>query len=140
MQCFSGYFNWGKMRQFLILGCTACGLAVVFGAFAAHGLKATLSPGALATFQIGVDYQFYHGLALLVVGLSGFHAKTQTLLQVAGLFFTLGIVLFCGSLYGLSVMNWYRLGPVTPVGGLLFILGWGLMATHFLKNSALPPN
>lgn len=128
------------MRQFLILGCATCGLAVIFGAFAAHGLKATLAPAALATFRTGVDYQFYHGLALLVVGLSGFHANTPKLLQLAGLSFTLGIVLFCGSLYGLSVLGWYRLGPVTPVGGLLFILGWGLMATHFLKNTAPPPS
>jgi len=79
-------------------------------------------------------------LALLVVGLSGFHANTPKLLQLAGLSFALGIVLFCGSLYGLSVMGWYSLGPVTPVGGLLFILGWGLMATHFLKNTAPRPS
>ena len=124
------------MRYFLVLGALGCGLSVVLGAFAAHGLKGSLPPASIATFSTGVTYQFYHSIGLLVIGLTALHYPETRLLSIAGILFIVGIVLFSGSLYGLSVFKWTFLGPVTPLGGLSFIIGWGLMVTHFLKHDA----
>ena len=123
------------MRYFLVLGALGCGVAVMLGAFAAHGLKGQLPPASIATFNTGVTYQFYHSLGLLALGLSGLHYGEQRVLKIAGYSFAAGIVLFSGSLYGLSLFKWTFLGPVTPLGGLSFILGWGLMVSHFLMHS-----
>lgn len=103
-------------------------LAVGIGAFGAHGLKPLLSADQLRTFQTGVEYHFYHTLALgLVAAL--LHFGRKKLLAYAGMAFGVGIVLFSGSLYALSIgpslqlsVSW--LGPITPLGGLAFILGW----------------
>lgn len=113
-------------------------MAVLLGAFAAHGLKAQLDAHSLETFRTGVDYQFKHSLALILVGICGWQGKSSRPLTSAGWAFVSGIVLFCGSLYGLSLLKWAWLGPVTPLGGLSFILGWGLMAAHFLKMPQRP--
>lgn len=108
-------------------------LAVVLGAFGAHGLKGKLSETALRTYQTGVDYHIYHALALFGIGLFLLQQKTvvttfintpsQTL-QLAAIFMILGICLFCGSLYGLALGGPKILGPITPLGGLCFICGW----------------
>lgn len=100
-------------------------LAVILGAFGAHGLKGVISDTMLAVWQTGVQYHFYHVLALLAVGLlmkSG--GLSRSLLIAAGGLFALGIVLFCGSLYGLALGGPRWLGPITPLGGTLFILAW----------------
>lgn len=126
------------MRAFLVIGCLSGAMSVLLGAFAAHGLKAQLDPHALSTFHTGVDYQFKHSLALILLGLSGWYGKVSSSLKGAAWAFVSGIVLFSGSLYGLSLLKWFWLGPVTPLGGLSFILGWGLMTVHFLKTPKNP--
>ena len=104
-------------------------LAVALGAFGAHGLKKLVPADTIQTFQTGVHYQMVHALALLLTGL--FYEKcSQKLLQLAGIFFITGILLFSGSLYLLTVFRaseitgWERIGIVTPIGGLAFIAGW----------------
>ncbi|MGV3547709.1 MAG: DUF423 domain-containing protein [Pedobacter sp.] len=103
-------------------------LAVVLGAFGAHGLKSIVEPNQLETWQKGVEYQFYHTFAILY--LSTFARYKNKLIALSFLFFSLGIVLFSGSLYLLAIKDAYELsfarylGPVTPIGGLAFILGW----------------
>ncbi len=102
-------------------------LAVVLGAFGAHGLKPLLSSDMLAAYETGVRYHFYHMVVLLVLGFVA--QSTDKLLHRAATFFTLGIILFSGSLYGLALSSisgnvWSWLGPVTPVGGVCFITGW----------------
>jgi len=103
-------------------------LAVGLGAFGAHGLKAVLSESSLAVYRTGIDYHFYHTTALLVVGYIYQHHPSRWL-RIAGYCFLIGIICFSGSLYLLSTqdvlgvsMRW--LGPVTPIGGLFFIVGW----------------
>lgn len=114
------------MIQFL-LACAALSgfLAVGLGAFAAHGLKARLAPELLTTFQTGVHYQMYHALALIgVIVLIKLYGQ-QNWLQSAAFLFIIGTLLFSGSLYGLALggpSHW--LGPITPMGGLCFLLGW----------------
>ena len=115
------------MKLFLALGALFMAAAVVSGAFGAHGLKGKLSPELMVAFKTAVDYQIYHALALLALGLTVGVYNESTLLSVAGAFFILGIVLFSGSLYGLALTGMKWLGPVTPIGGLSFIIGWVLM-------------
>ncbi len=112
-------------------------IAVILGAFGAHKLKEFISAEDLAIYETGVRYQFYHTFALLVVAIL-LHINHSSLLNKCGYAFAAGIVLFSGSLYGLSLrnlsevnLNW--LGPITPLGGLFLILGWLLLFVS-LKN------
>ena len=114
-------------RTFLLIGSLAGALGVALGAFGAHGLRGRLSPDMLAVFETGVRYHMYHALALLVVSalmprLDGW------LIHAAGWSFTIGIVLFSGSLYLLALTGVRTLGAITPLGGVAFILGWAFLA------------
>ena len=115
-------------RLFFGLGALFGGLGVGLGAFGAHALRATLSTQDLATFEIGVRYQMYHALALLAVGWAAARWPGQASLTVAGWAFVLGILVFSGSLYVLVLTGQRWLGAVTPLGGLAFMVGWGLLA------------
>ncbi len=108
----------------------ACGslfaaLAVAAGAFGAHMLKPILDPPMLAVFETAVRYQMYHALGMIAVGMVG---QVFGCLQVAraGWCFAAGIFLFCGSLYGVSLLGIRWLGAMTPIGGLAFMTGWSL--------------
>ena len=123
-------------RQRGIWGVLFCGTAVILGAFGAHLLENILSEDALQSYTVGVRYQFFHGLALLFLILD----KHRFAKQVA-FFFVIGILLFSGSIYGLSLSIYASstfvtklLGPVTPIGGLLLILGWLAMLLGFLRS------
>lgn len=109
------------LRLAAILG----GLAVALGAFAAHGMKAHYEPAQLTTFETGVRYQMYHALALgLCAALGAVGWRTGR----AAIAFLVGIALFSGSLYGLVWLDARWLGPVTPIGGVAFLVGWLLLA------------
>jgi uncharacterized membrane protein YgdD (TMEM256/DUF423 family) len=120
-------------RLFLLLGSLSGFTAVVLGAFAAHGLRGRLTEEMLNVFEVGVRYQIYHALAMILVALA-FSRWPRGEFSVAGWFFLFGTVVFSGSLYalGLSGIRW--LGAVTPVGGLAFLLGWLSMAWGALKG------
>jgi uncharacterized membrane protein YgdD (TMEM256/DUF423 family) len=110
-------------RALLALGGLSAFLAVALGAMAAHGLKASLAPEALATFEIGVRYQMYHALAMIAAGLV--HAiRPLKAIAVSGGLFALGTVLFSGSLYLIVLCGVRALGIVTPFGGVAFLAGW----------------
>lgn len=113
-------------RTFLWIGALSAFIGVGFGAFGAHGLRARLSPEMLAVFETGVRYQMYHSFAILVVALAAARLDGR-LLHAAGWAFTTGIVLFSGSLYALALTGVTILGAVTPLGGLGFLIGWGLL-------------
>ena len=113
-------------------------VAVIIGAFGAHGLKGKIAPEALVSFDTGVKYQFYHVFALLATG-SFFSQNPSKYLSYAAWFFAVGIVLFSGSIYFLSTREIHGLqstliGIVTPIGGVFFIGGWALLAFVFSKN------
>lgn len=112
------------MHTFLVLGAVFAGLAVALGAFAAHALRDRVAPDKLAVFQTGVQYQMYHGLALLAVGVLAAMKGAPPLLLWAGWLFTVGIVLFSGSLYALTGSRTRAIGIITPFGGLAFLAGW----------------
>src|SRR5882724_1071821 len=115
-------------RTFLLLGAVLGFLGVTFGAFGAHALRSRLSPEMLAVFETGVRYQMYHTFAVLIVAAAIGHIGTARLLVMAGWFFIAGILLFSGSLYALALTNVGILGAVTPIGGLLFLIGWACLA------------
>ncbi|MCG6230564.1 DUF423 domain-containing protein [Vibrio furnissii] len=118
-----------QSKSLLTLGGLFSGVAVALGAFAAHGLKATLSPYLLGVFQTGVQYQFIHATALIACGillqLSGTE-KARNYFSRAAICFIIGIFCFSGSLYALALTGVKWFGPITPMGGLLFMIGWGL--------------
>ncbi|MCD6062206.1 MAG: hypothetical protein K0R82_117 [Flavipsychrobacter sp.] len=126
-------------KQALITGVLFSALAVILGAFGAHGLKPLLTPEQLQTFETGVKYEFYHGLALLATGIiySSFPLK---LIKAASTCFIIGIVLFSGSLYAMTALKLQGdvglggLGILTPIGGLFFITGWLLMLLGIVRK------
>lgn len=111
----------------LIVGAAYGFLAVAFGAFGSHALRARLSPDLLAIFRTGVEYHFYHALALLAVGVFAL-LRPSGLLSASGVCFALGVLVFSGSLYALALSGVRVLGAITPIGGLLFLAGWVLLA------------
>ncbi|MCA9796861.1 MAG: DUF423 domain-containing protein [Candidatus Eremiobacteraeota bacterium] len=113
------------MKHWLTVGAILGGISVLLGAFGAHALKEILVPERLVTYETAVRYQFYHALALLAVG--GFSADNVWAGR-AGALFTLGIVLFAGSLYLLCATGLTMLGAITPLGGLSFMAGWICLA------------
>jgi uncharacterized membrane protein YgdD (TMEM256/DUF423 family) len=108
-------------------GAVAGLLAVALGAFAAHALRLRLAPDMLTVFETGARYQMYHAFALLAAAWGWSRWRTRAFCA-AGLFFGIGIVLFCGSLYALAWSNVKWLGAITPVGGLAFLAGWACLA------------
>ncbi|HCS66141.1 MAG TPA: DUF423 domain-containing protein [Cellvibrio sp.] len=112
------------VRFFLIIAALSGFFAVIVGAFAAHGLKKMLAPEMIEVVKTGVQYQMYHALVLLLVGLWLSHKPDISGLKAGGLAFILGTLLFSGSLYALALGAPRWLGPVTPLGGLCFLLGW----------------
>lgn len=105
----------------LLTGSFFCMLSVMLGAFAAHGLKSRLTEYSLGVFKTAAEYQMVHGLALIAVAIL---IKWGINLTMAGGFFIAGTLLFSGSLYLLALSGMKWLGPITPLGGLCFIIGW----------------
>ncbi|VAV83475.1 FIG00018398: hypothetical regulator [hydrothermal vent metagenome] len=123
-------------KKILIAGSVLGFLAVVLGAFAAHGLENSITKDAIETFQTGVRYQMYHAIVLLFVGgTTLLNAKTKKWMYY---FVVLGVLLFSGSIYGLATneltsFDFKTIGFVTPIGGLLLIISWVLMLIDFIK-------
>ena len=115
-------------RTFLLIGAVLGFLGVAFGAFGAHALRNRLSPEMLAVFETAVRYQMYHAFAVLIVSAAIGHIGTARLLVIAGWSFFAGILLFSGSLYALALTGVGILGAITPVGGVLFLIGWACLA------------
>ena len=112
-------------------------LAVIFGAFGAHLLKKIFSVDQLSSFETGIKYQMYHALLILMLS---FNLNLESSLEKSMLFcFMIGTFLFSFSIYGLCISaakgkKFKILGPITPLGGLFLVIGWGLLIYHFIKN------
>lgn len=118
-----------------ILGC----IAVIFGALGAHALKEVLLPEQLQSFETGVRYQMYHAIAILVLAVVVKNKSSKLLLTTVNLFFW-GVVLFSGSIYLLTLKHIIAAdflkfaGPITPIGGIILVLGWVLLIWEGLKK------
>lgn len=126
-------------KFFLITGSLLGALSVALGAFGAHSLKKIISPEAVATFETGVRYQFYHTFALFLIAVL-YEKFTNKWLVWAGNSFLAGIILFSGSLYLLALLNassnvgLRKIGIITPFGGLFFIAGWLFLMWGLLRK------
>jgi uncharacterized membrane protein YgdD (TMEM256/DUF423 family) len=113
--------------RLILLGASFAGIAVAGGAFGAHMLKPVLDSAMLGAFETGVRYQMYHGLALcLLAGLGARYPKSRV--AAVGWLFVIGVALFSGSLYVLSLSGMRWVGAFTPIGGTALIAGWALLA------------
>lgn len=116
-------------KGLLKIGAVMSAFAVALGAFGAHGLKKLVSAESVAVFDTGVRYQIYHSLAILIVGILAERFSSKNIIR-AGYSFLIGIFLFSGSLYVLTffkaqgVVGLSGIGIITPIGGMIFILGW----------------
>ncbi len=120
-------------RIFLAIASILGGLSVALGAFASHALKEKLTERALEIWKTGTQYQMYHVLALILVALLLTRTENpDPLLNTSGIAFIIGIALFSGSLYALSLSGIKWLGAITPLGGVAFIIGWGCLAVSAL--------
>ena len=119
-------------KLFIQLAAINGALAVMIGAFGAHALKVRLTPELLSVYETGVQYHFWHSLALLAVGLLAFQLPDSRALMASGIAFIVGIILFSGSLYLLAStdirqLGFMPVGLITPFGGISFIIGWLLL-------------
>lgn len=121
------------LRAPLVLGALFAMLAVMAGAFGAHGLRSVVSARALEVFQTAVTYQVYHAIGLILIALLAGFGLHRRLLKLAAGFFLAGILMFSGSLYLLVLTELRWIGPITPIGGVCFMVGWALVLAAGLK-------
>jgi uncharacterized membrane protein YgdD (TMEM256/DUF423 family) len=121
-------------KIFIVLASLNAALAVGLGAFGAHSLRDKLPADLLNTYQTGVQYHFYHALGLFAVAFVASQLPSSALVKWSGWLMLIGIILFSGSLYGLTLSGIRWLGVVTPLGGVAFITAWLLLAWAVFKG------
>ncbi|MCM3668824.1 DUF423 domain-containing protein [Mesobacillus maritimus] len=121
------------MKLFIIIGAVNAFLAVALGAFGAHGLEGKVEPKYLETWKTGVTYQMFHAVGLLIIGILLGNIPASSALTWSGWLMTVGIVLFSGSLYVLTLTKISMLGAITPLGGVSFLVAWVLLIIAAVK-------
>ena len=124
-------------KRIVISGLVLLILAIILGAYGAHGLKKHLTIEQLNSFEVGIRYQFYQAIALLTIGLNA--DKFKFSLNRFLLYSIIGIILFSGSIYFLSIASIFNLnksliGPITPIGGLFLIINWSILVYKIIKK------
>lgn len=122
------------MKLFIIIGAINAFLAVALGAFGAHGLEGKVEPKYLETWETGVKYQMYHALGLIAIGIISGNVSPGPLLSWSGWLMLIGIILFSGSLYVLTLSGIKVLGAITPFGGVAFLVSWVLLIVFAAKH------
>lgn len=120
------------LKTGLLLGIVFSGLSVVLGAFGAHALKDKISEYYMGVYDKGVLYQMFHSISIIVVSILN-HSLEKVELDSSIYLFSIGILLFSGSLYLLAITGHKWLGAITPIGGTLFIAGWFILFMKILK-------
>lgn len=123
--------------MWLGLGAVVALLAVAAGAFGAHGLRETLEPRALEVFETAARYQMYHAIGLVLIGAIAHTATQRRWLNIAGAAMTIGVVVFCGSLYALALGAPKLMGAIAPIGGASFMLGWLALAIFAFRRRSV---
>ncbi len=121
-------------RLAILLGAGNAVLAILLGAFAAHAVRDSLSAKMLSVFHTAVDYHLYHALGLIIVGLLINQRPNNRLLNASVVTMLMGIIIFCGSLYALSLTGLTWLGMITPFGGIALVVAWALVLLAFIKQ------
>jgi len=120
------------MKNLAVCSAMSGFIAVAFGAFGAHALRASVAPEMLAVWETAMQYQMFHALALLCIVVAG-SRRPNKLLYVSGWIFVVGTLLFSGSLYALVLTGIKALGMITPIGGVLFLSGWLVLALALIR-------
>lgn len=121
-------------RKFAGTGAIVMLVAVALGAFGAHILEPQIGEKAIGTYETGVHYHMIHGIAMILAAFAAGLGLDRKRLLWANRLFLAGIILFSGSLYLLAITGWKWLGPITPLGGVSFIVGWLMFALALLKK------
>ncbi|WP_433745522.1 DUF423 domain-containing protein [Falsibacillus pallidus] len=121
------------MKTFIIIGAINAFLSVALGAFGAHGLEGKLSQKYMDIWHTAVQYQMFHALGIIAIGIVAGNYASSQLLTWSGWLMLIGIILFSGSLYVLSLTKISVLGAITPLGGLGFLAGWILLIVFAAK-------
>jgi len=127
-----------KQKNLFLTGAILIALGIILGAFGAHGLKKIVDTEKINTFEVGVRYQIYHGFALLILGLIA--AQVNFSFKLIQRLMLMGILFFSGSIYLLVIqdslgLNFSKIvGPITPIGGLLLIISWGIFIVKLSKE------
>jgi uncharacterized membrane protein YgdD (TMEM256/DUF423 family) len=121
-------------KTFLIIGAVLMALGVGLGAFGAHALKQKLSAEMMTVYKTAVEYHFYHALGLILIGIL-YQLYPSKMVMTSGWVVFLGVILFSGSLYVLSITGIKWIGAITPIGGVAFIAGWVLLVIGIIKYS-----
>lgn len=123
-------------RLALLISAVLLFIAVAAGAFGAHALKTRIDADLLAVYQTAVQYQFWHALGLLALGILIGQRPNERAFRVAAWLLIAGMVLFCGSLYALALTGIRGLGAITPIGGVSFLAGWAVLAWAAWRGKA----
>lgn len=123
-------------NKLISIGALLAMLGVAFGAFGAHALKGQLDSHYLQVYKTGVLYHLIHALGILLIGVIAQHSQKPKYVVFSGYLMVAGVLTFSGSLYLLALSGQHWLGAITPIGGILFILAWGLLAWTDLKGKS----
>ena len=122
------------MKLYIITGSVFAALAILFGAFGSHALKEKLTLEQLEIYDIATRYLMFHALGIFAIGILGYQVPSE-ILTLPLLLMVLGILIFSGSLYLISLTGYKKLGMVTPIGGLALIISWLMVAYNIYKLS-----
>ena len=120
------------MKTYIIIGALLSALGIALGAFGSHSLKTKLNPDELVVYDIATRYLMYHALGIISLGILAFNVP-ESVVEVPVILMLIGIVLFSGSLYLISIKGYTKLGVITPLGGTAFIVSWVLLAINIFK-------
>ena len=121
------------MKGYIIIASLFAALAILFGAFGSHALKERLSAQSLEVYDIATRYLIFHALGIFLIALLGFQLPKESL-EIPVIMMTVGTSIFSGSLYLIAMLDFKKLGMVTPIGGLLLIVSWLLLAYNTYKT------
>ena len=121
------------MKGYIIIASLFAALAILFGAFGSHALKERLSAQSLEVYDIATRYLMFHALGIFLIALLGFQLPKESL-EIPVTMMIVGIFIFSGSLYLIAMLDFKKLGMVTPIGGLLLIVSWLLLAYNTYKT------
>ena len=121
------------MKGYIIIASLFAALAILFGAFGSHALKERLSAQSLEVYDIATRYLMFHALGMFLIALLGFHLPKESL-EIPVIMMIVGTSIFSGSLYLIAMLDFKKLGMVTPIGGLLLIVSWLLLAYNTYKT------
>ena len=120
------------MKTYIVIGALLSAIGITLGAFGSHGLKTKLNADELVVYDIATRYLMYHAIGIVSLGVLGYNVP-ESVVKVPVILMLIGIVLFSGSLYLISIKGYTKLGVITPLGGTAFIVSWVLLAINIFK-------